>query len=571
MSADELTRRELLGTLGAAVSGLLLQPRTTRAEETTAAGGISATGRQGMVVSVSRAASEVGRAVLQQGGNAVDAAVATAFALAVTFPEAGNLGGGGFMLVSRPGQNPLAFDYRETAPAASTKTMFSRGESALGHKAVGVPGTVRGLALAHQRLGKLAWKDLVAPAVKLAADGFALDGDNADGLNRVLGKSADFAEFQRVYAGPKNRPWKTGDRLVQPDLAETLRLIAEQGPDEFYTGKTAARIVAEMRRGNGIITEEDLAGYQAKERLPVRGRYREFDIFGPPPPSSGGTCLVEMLNILEQFDLRKRDRFSAETLHLMAEAMRRAYCDRARYLADPDFVKIPPHLTDKDYARELAESISKLQATPSENLAPEIPIRNEGNSTTHFSVVDQEGWAVSNTYTLEESYGSRVVVRGGGFLLNNEMGDFNWLPGETDRSGRIGTEPNQIAPGKRMLSSMTPTIVQRDGRVVLVTGSPGGRTIINTVLCMLLNVLEFEMPLRQAVDAPRMHQQWFPDQISFEGTAKYSAAMERLQQLGHKIRNANKQGDAHTIGIDPATGAINGAADTRLSGWAAGY
>jgi gamma-glutamyltranspeptidase/glutathione hydrolase len=527
--------------------------------------------KNGLVVTVSAQASDAGVAVLKQGGNAVDAAVATAFALAVTFPAAGNIGGGGFMVVHPAKGDPVVFEYRETAPAAATKDMFAKMSERLGHKTVGVPGTVRGMALAHQRFGKLPWKAVVMPAVQLAEEGFPIDGQLAMSLNSLVGGSAEFPELVRVFSKPGGAAgWSAGDRLVQKALGKTLRLIAEQGPDAFYKGPIADLLVAEMAKGGGLITKADLEAYQANERVPIHGTFRGYDVYAPPPPSSGGVCLVEMLNILENFDLKKQGRFSAETLHLMIEAMRRAYCDRARYLGDPAFTKIPPHLTTKEYARELAKSINLDKATKSEALANDIPLAKESDNTTHFSVIDKDGMAVSNTYTLEHSYGSRVVVRGAGFLLNNEMVDFNWRPGVTDRQGSIGTPPNQIAPGKRMLSSQTPTIVARDGKVLLVTGSPGSRTIINTSLCIVLNVVEFGMDIRRAVDAPRLHHQWFPDEAKFEGTGEYPDAVAKLKAMGHSIYGG-RQGDAHSIYVDPKTGTYYGAEDRRISGKASGY
>ncbi len=326
-----------------------------------------------------------------------------------------------------------------------------------------------------------------------------------------------------------------------------------------------------MRRGGGLLTADDLRQYRAKPRVPIRGTYRDFEVLGPPPPSSGGICVVEMLNILERFDLRSEPRFSARTLHLMTEAMRRAYCDRARFLGDGDFVDIPDHLTSKEYARKLAATISLTQASDSETLAPDIPLAVESPDTTHFSVIDANGMAVSNTYTLEASWGSRIVVRGAGFVLNNEMGDFNWLPGHTDRKGRIGTAANQIAPRKRMLSSQTPVIVLRDGKVHLIVGSPGGRTIINTVLGILVSTLEYEMPLAEAIAAPRMHHQWLPDVLSFEGRndPQYEAVVEQLRASGHQVSSNGLQGSAHAILVDPQTGAYTGVADGRRGGLAA--
>jgi gamma-glutamyltranspeptidase/glutathione hydrolase len=528
--------------------------------------------RHGLVVAVSPLGADVGRDILLGGGNAVDAAVATAFAMAVTYPAAGNIGGGGFMLVYPPGGEggPLLFDYREKAPQAASRTMYTKRDSWYSAKAVGVPGTVRGLALAHKRFGKLPWKDLVMPSVRLAEEGFVIDSALAGSLNWIVGSSSESPELRRVLGKEGTATWEAGDRLVQKDLARTLRLIAEKGPDGFYKGAVAELIAAEMKRGGGLITTDDLAAYQAKARAPIHGTYRGYDVYGPPPPSSGGTCLVEMLNILENFDMHQHERFAPQTLHLMIETMRRAYCDRARYLGDADFVKVPDFLTSKAYARKLARSIDLHKATRSEDLAKDIPLKGEGDSTTHFSVIDGDGMAVANTYTLERSYGSRIVVKGAGFLLNNEMMDFNWFPGETTRSGGIGTEPNQIAPGKRMLSSQTPTIVTKNGKVVLITGSPGSRTIINTVLCIILNTIDYGMDIQAAVDAPRLHHPWFPDTASFEGTGDHADAVRCLESMGHAVRGT-RQGDAHSIALDPKTGKYIGAADHRINGKVSGF
>jgi gamma-glutamyltranspeptidase / glutathione hydrolase len=532
---------------------------------------VSAEGRKGMVVSVSPPATEVGLKILKKGGNAVDATVATAFALAVTWPEAGNIGGGGFMLVRPAGGPPTLFDYRETAPAAATRDLFVKERTP--HRMVGVPGSVAGLFLAHRKFGKLKWRDVVVPAVELAEEGFTIDDPLARSLNSVLALARTEPDFRRAFGKEDKSPWAAGDRLLQKDLARTLRLIAENGPDAFYKGPIADQIVAEMKSGKGLITREDLAAYNAKERVPVHGTYRGYDIYSAPLPSSGGICLIEMLNILENFGLKKEGRYSAQTLHFITEAMRRAYCDRAKYLGDPDFVKVPDHLTTKEYARKLAATIDPKKVTPSDTLAKDIPL-SDRRHTTHFSVVDADGMAVSNTTTLENAYGSRVVVKGAGFLLNDEMGDFNPRPGVTTRDGLIGTPPNEIAPGKRMLSSMTPTIVVRDGKVLLITGSPGGRTIINTVLCVVLNVLEFDMPLREAVDAPRMHHAWFPDRLQVEPelTTRHADDLKKLEAMGHKLLpRPVRQGDAHSIAIDPRTGVLHGEADRRRGGSAMGW
>ncbi|HEV3300155.1 MAG TPA: gamma-glutamyltransferase [Planctomycetaceae bacterium] len=534
--------------------------------------------QNGVVVSVHPLASRIGADALVRGGTAVDAAVATAFALAVTWPGAGNIGGGGYMvIVPTLGKAvPVVVDFREVAPAAATKEMFVAKEGRTPHRRVGVPGTVRGLALAHGRFGRLAWRDLVMPAVGLARDGFSLDAATASSLNEYLGKSEKqkFAELHRVFGKPGGGEWKSGDRLVQPELAETLEQIADRGPDAFYLGGTADKLAAEMRRGRGLITKDDLAAYHARFREPVRGTYRGFEIVSVPPSSSGGTTLIEELNILENFDLHAQGRWSAATLHLLSEAAKRAFRDRACYLGDPDRVTIPAKLTQKDYARSLARGIDLHRATPSVQLAGDIPIAQEAAHTTHFSVIDRERTAVSLTYTLENMYGSRVVVPGAGFLLNDEMNDFGWHPGVTDSKGTIGTLPNQIAPGKRMLSSMCPTVVLKDGKPFLITGSPGGRTIINTVLCMLVNVLDFEMDPRAAVDAPRFHHQWFPDRIKVEPrlAREYPALLKQLEAMGHVVRvSKDDQGDAHSIWIDRKTGDLIGVADKRENGCAAGY
>ncbi len=561
----------LIATLVRAVAiGAAELPARTPVQEVRSTGG--------MVVSDSEIASRVGRDVLAAGGNAVDAAVATAFALAVTWPEAGNLGGGGFMMIHPGvGKAPVCVDYREVAPLAATENMFATDNSSYKCKAVGVPGTVRGLALAHSQYGKLEWKRLVTPAAELAERGFLVNEWLAYSTNGILGdqgvvKGNRYAELRRVYGRADGRAWAVGDTMMLPDLAKTLQTIAEEGADAFYQGKIADQLVAQMQHGNGLITKEDLASYQAKLREPTRGTYREYELFGPPPPSSGGTCVIEALNMLEPFKLREHPRFSSRNMHLITEAMRRAFCDRARYLADPDFASIPADLATKAHAAKLASSIDLDRATKSETLAPEIPLAPESPDTTHFSVIDRDGMAVSNTYTLEASWGSRIVVAGAGFVLNNEMGDFNWERGVTNRTGQIGTVPNLIEPGKRMLSSQSPFIVTRDGKAFLLTGSPGGRTIINTVLGNLLNVLEFEMTLAEAIDAPRLHHQWFPDELRFEGAnaPQHAAAVKQLKTQGHTVLPRARQGSAHSIQVDQASGQFIGVADWRRGGAAVG-
>ena len=525
----------------------------------------NATSEHGVAVSRSVEASDVGAAILEQGGNAVDAAIAIGFALAVTHPSAGNIGGGGFMLVyPGDGRDPAFVDYREKAPLASTEDMYVDGGSRKNHRWVGVPGTVAGFVLAHEQFGTLPWENLVMPAVRLAEGGFVLNS-LADALNRALERSEN-DEFKRVYG--KNggaEAWQASDRLVLSDLGRSLRRIAEQGNDGFYAGETADLLAAEMEQGDGYISKEDLSVYAAVLRKPIRTTFRGNEIFSAPPPSSGGIALTIMLGILEHFDLKSKGRWAPQTVHLIIESMRRAYADRARHLGDSDFIEIPAHLTTKGYARELAASINLRQATMSEKLGPRLTEAEESPETTHYSVIDRSGMAVSNTYTLEQGYGSGVVVTGAGFLLNNEMGDFNRNPGVTNRQGSIGTPANLVVAEKRMLSSMTPTIAVRDGKVVLVTGSPGGRTIINTVLNVTLNVLEFGMSLRNAVDAPRLNMQWFPDRVGFQGVEDpaFADLVKQLTVMGHRVTRGGG-GDANSILAKDGT--FIGAADNENGG-----
>jgi gamma-glutamyltranspeptidase/glutathione hydrolase len=514
----------------------------------------SAEFRHGVVASISPPASEVGVSILKQGGNAVDAAIATAFALTATYPASGNIGGGGFMLVHpAPGKGePVVFDYRECAPAAAWPTMYSSEESQYDHRAVAVPGTIRGLALAHKRFGRMPWSQLIQPAVTLARDGFPIQKYLADSMNEVLAAAPEKAEFQRVYGKPGGGAWKAGDTFRQPDLARTLESLAAGGPDAFYQGRIGEEIVGEIVRGKGFLTAKDLAAYQAVERVPSSTRYRGYDVYVPPPPSSGGTCLLEELNVLEAFDLKAWGRWSPMTSHVMAEAMRRANYDRARYIGDPAFVQIPPKLTTKEYGLELAKTINPEHATRSLDLSTDIPINSEGENTTHFSVIDSNGMAVANTYTLERIWGSRVVVQNTGILLNNQMRAFNLFPGHTDTNGMLGTASNIITPGKRPISSMSPTIMAKDGRVVLVTGSPGSQSIPHTILGIIQNVIDFGMPPRQAVDSPRLSQEWFPDRITFEAPELHPELVEALKKKGHIVVRTGPlpQGDAHSIIVE---------------------
>jgi gamma-glutamyltranspeptidase/glutathione hydrolase len=532
----------------------------------------------GVVVSVCPIASRVGADVLRNGGNAVDASVATAFALAVTWPEAGNIGGGGFMMVhggkaTSAGQLATFIDYRETAPAAVTPTTFSNKPNA--HTVAGTPGTVRGMHDAYTAFGsgKVKWKDLVLPSVKLARDGFLVNRALADSLNSGLRVTRKESEFHRVYGKPDGTPWQPLDRMTLPDLADTLQRIADEGPAGFYEGKTARLVEEEMKLGNGLMTAADLKAYKSRFRAPVIGSYRGYTIIAPPMPSSGGRAMLKMLDLLEKNEVTKYDRFSTTALHLIAESCRRAYADRARFAGDPDYPTTRPADPPQPPFDDRIDLSKAGKSDPSQaTLGYENPLRGQ---TTHFSVADADGMCVSNTYTLEQNFGGKVVVRGAGFLLNNELGDFNPVPGLTDETGKIGTPPNVAQPGKRPLSSMTPTIIlNAAGKPVLVVGSPGGRTIINTVTQVVLNRLAFNMTLRDAVDAPRIHQQWLPDAIRPEKSllTKNPKSIEELKALGHTVAPpVSRQGDAHSIEIDPKTGKKIGVADPRIGGGAAGY
>lgn len=529
----------------------------------------------GVVVSVSASASYVGLSIIKKGGNAVDAAIATAFALQVAYPISGAMGGGGFMLVHpAPGAgDPVVFDYRECAPAAAWPTMFSKDESQFTHRAVAVPGTIRGLEMAHRRFGSLPWAQLIQPAVALARDGFVVDANLAKSTNVTLAAALEFPELQRVYGKPGGGLWAAGDRMVLPDLARTLQVLADLGPDAFYKGPIAVEIAAEMARGKGLITANDLAEYTAIERAPLTTRYAGgYDIYVPPAPCSGGTVLLEEINMMQTFDFKAWGRWAPKMLHVMAETMRRANYDRARFLGDPAFVQIPLNLLTREYARQLAATIDLNKATRSRDISVDIPLAPDDENTTHFSVIDHNGMAVSNTFTLERRWGSRIVVKNMGFLLNNDMRAFNLFPGSTDTKGNIGTAPNCIAPGKRPLSSQTPTIVAKDGRVKLVIGTPGSQSIPHTIFGIIISTLDFDMPLKAAVEAPRLTHQWLPDQITYEEPERYPEIINPLKAMGHKVVRMEPvpQGDAHAIWVVKPNHYI-GVADRRISGKASGY
>ncbi len=540
-------------------------------------------GRHGMVSSVSEIASQVGVDIMKRGGNAVDAAVAVGLALAVVWPSAGNLGGGGFMVIRLADGRSTAIDYREMGPAAAHRNVYldAKGEyikesSQYGHRAAGVPGTVAGLSLALKKYGTLKWADVVEPARRLAADGFTVWYQ----LERSLKSSGDqlsrYPETKRIFLRD-GKPYEAGDLFRQPELASVLARLQSIGPDEFYTGQTARLIEAAMKRaaagGQPWMTVDDLKAYRAVERQPLRGTYRGHEIITMPPPSSGGIAMLEMLNILERYDLKATGPGSAQTIHLQVEAMRRAFADRAEHLGDPDFVKVPvAGLTSRAYADRLATTIDPVRASSSAEIKAGNPPPHESEETTHFTVVDRLGNVVSNTYTLNDSYGNKITVEGAGFLLNNEMDDFAPKPGSPNFYGLIQGEANAVAARKRPLSSMTPTIVLKDGKLLFAVGSPGGPTIINTVTQIVIDIIDFGMNIQQAIDWPRIHHQWMPDEIRYEPFGINPDTMVRLQSMGHKFAaNPRSIGDAEGIMIEDKTGVRLGGSDPRLNGKSVGY
>jgi gamma-glutamyltranspeptidase/glutathione hydrolase len=540
--------------------------------------------QHGIVASTNEIASQVGVDIMKRGGNAVDAAIAVAFALTVTHPAAGNLGGGGFMMIRLKDGKTTAIDYREMAPAAATRNIYldkngnvieGEGGSIVGYRAAGVPGTVRGMELALKKYGsgKITWAQLIEPARRLAANGFVVTHSLARSLRGNEKYLSQYPETRRIYLRDGNF-YNDGEVFRQPELAATFARLQKAGPDEFYTGQTARLIVSDMKRNSGLMTMEDLNGYVAKEREPLRGTYRGYEIISMPPPSSGGAVLIQMLNILEGFDLKKLDWASSDRYHLMAESMRRAFADRAEYMGDSDFVKVPiAGLTDKAYAQKLRETIDTDRASSSETVKAGKPVGHESEETTHFTVVDSEGNAVANTYTLNNSYGSAVVAKGTGLLMNDEMDDFAAKPGTPNLYGLIQGERNAVAPRKRPLSAMTPTFVlNKDGSLWFTVGSPGGPTIINTALCVITNVIDYGMDIQQAIDAPRIHHQWLPDELVYEPYGLSGDTQKALIARGHKLAKPRYLGDAEGIMIEPKTGIRLGATDPRRSdGPAVGY
>jgi gamma-glutamyltranspeptidase/glutathione hydrolase len=546
-------------------------------------------GQHAMVATVHPEASRVGVDIMKKGGNAVDSAVAIGFALAVVHPAAGNIGGGGFMLY-RDAKGEIHFlDYREKAPAAATADMYLDAQgnvipeaSTIGYKAVGVPGSVAGLVYAQKHWGKLPLAAVMAPAIALARNGVTLTYNESQYLhNQELER---FPESKRIFQHGGNF-YQQGELFKQPELAQTLERISKN-PDEFYHGAMAKQIAAAVRKGGGLITEKDLADYEVKERSAIHGTYRGFDVYSAPPPSSGGTALVEILNILEGFNLHSIGARSAQEVHLVTEAYRRAFFDRAEFLGDSDFAQIPvPQLTDKRYANLWREDINPDHASNSKDLkrpsfgdldrladlrAPYVG--REPEHTTHYSVVDPDGAAVAVTTTLNDSFGSRVTVEGLGFVLNNEMDDFSSKPGVPNIYGLIQGPANAIGPGHRPLSAMTPTIVTKDGKLVLVLGSPGGPTIITTVANALINSVDFGMDMQEAVNSPRFHHQWLPDELKVETQQTSPDTIRLLEKMGHKLDlDRGSWGDAECIAIDPKTGERLGASDARNGGKAVGY
>ncbi len=543
--------------------------------------------RNGMVTSSSKIASQVGIEILKKGGNAIDASVATAFALAVTHPSAGNIGGGGFLVFMNASSETTTIDFREKAPLKASPTMFldksgklTKGkdlygdESTVNHigaKSIGVPGTVAGLHLAHQKYGNLPWTDLVQPAIDLAKNGFPLPYSLfTDATSFATNSPIPF--LQNYFKNENGIITPFGELWKQPALATTLTEIRDHGKDGFYKGIIATEIVKFMEENGGIISKKDLELYTAIERKPIRGTYKNYEIYSMPPPSSGGVALIEMMNLMELADLNSIKFNSSEYVHLVTEVMRRAFADRAQYLGDPDFNENMPleKLTSKAFAKKRFENINPLQASVSDST--QFGQIYDGENTTHFSVVDKIGNAVSLTYTLEHSYGSGMGSKKLGFIFNNEMGDFNPVPGKTTTTGQIGTNPNLIQPEKRMLSSMTPTIVSKDGKPYLIIGSPGGRTIINTVFQTVLNVLGYEMPIDKAIEAMKIHHAWLPNTIYYEKGLLSPDTVKALEAMNHKLQAVNNLGQLMGIQMDAKNNIMIGAADSSSpEGGAVGY
>jgi len=534
--------------------------------------------KKAMVVASDPTAVKEGLKVLKKGGNAIDAAVTMAFVMAVTQPRAGNIGGGGFMLVKQKDNPVKAIDYREKAPEKAFRDMFldKNGEpdstkSQFSHLSSGIPGTVAGMALALKSFGTISLKEALKPAIMLAEKGFPVSKNFSWQLNKREAALSKWPATKKIFFKPDGSVYKQGELFIQRDLAQTLKRIAENGAKEFYKGKTAKLMVGEMKRNGGLITMDDLAGYQATLREPIAGNYRGFDVYSMSPPSSGGIHIVQLLNILEGYDLGSMGHNGAESIHLLSEAMKRAYADRSKYLGDPDFVKIPfQPILSKKYAEKIRSIINLSKATPSNEIGPASFPGYESFETTHFSVLDEKGNAVSNTYTLNFSFGSGIMVDGAGFLLNNQMDDFSAKPGKPNAYGLIGGQANKIEPHKRMLSSMSPSIVLKDGDIFLITGSPGGSRIISTTLQIIINIIDHKLNLAEAVTAPRIHHQWLPDLLYVEKGLSPDT-LDLLKKKGHIIKSGLTMGAASSILVDIEKGVIYGASDPRRDGLAMGY
>ncbi|MEL4388351.1 gamma-glutamyltransferase [Shewanella xiamenensis] len=528
--------------------------------------------KHGMVASQETLASRTGVEILKQGGNAVDAAVAVAFSLAVTLPRAGNIGGGGFMLVHLAKENKtIAIDYREMAPSKAKKDIFldENGDAVtkLSREhglAVGVPGTVMGMSLALEKYGTMTMAQVTAPAIKMAQEGISVSPDLAVSLAGLKRRMSQWPSTAAIFYKADGSDFQVDDILKQPELAHSLQLIAEKGTKGFYEGETAEKLVKAVQEAGGIMTLEDLKHYKAVEREPVRGQYRGYEVVSMPPPSSGGVHIIEMLNVLQQFPIDKFGHNTAQTIHVMAETMKHAYADRSEYLGDPDFYKVPvKQLTDKDYAQKIASQIALNKTTPSEEIKPGNLAPYEGDQTTHFSVVDKWGNAVSNTYTLNFSYGSGLVAKGTGILLNNEMDDFSAKPGTPNGYGLVGGDANAVEGNKRPLSSMSPTIVMKDGKPFLVTGSPGGSRIITTTLQIIMNVIDHGLNIAEASNDARVHHQWLPDELRVE-TSLNRDTISLLEAKGHKVKVQSAMGSTQSIMVTDQ--GIFGATDPRHSG-----
>jgi gamma-glutamyltranspeptidase / glutathione hydrolase len=540
---------------------------------------LSVKARQGAVVSIDEYASKVGIQILKIGGNAIDAAVATAFALAVTHPFAGNLGGGGFMLIRMATGEEIALDFREIAPALATPDMFLKTDgtvdyelSNFGYLVAGVPGTVKGLEKAWKSYGSLPWTTLLEPAVNLARHGIYLNQFDSATLARHKDDLARFPETVKTFFKADGSTYGTDDLFVQPDLADTLQLISHHGASIFYEGELADKLVNDIQQNGGIMRKEDLVAYEVKVRKPIKGTFVGYELLGMPLPSAGGIGVQEMLNVLKYLDIDEKDPLSVQNLHLLIQTMRYIFLDRTTFLGDGDFVEVPVEmLLSESHAAAIAQKIDRQLATPSELISEKVLVQHENMETTHFSVIDKFGNMVSTTVTLEEAFGSKAVVKGLGFLLNCEMHDFNINPRQANFQGITPANPNGIAPHKRMLSSMTPTLVLKDGKPFLITGSPGGRTILNTVLQVILGTTFYKLPLQKVLQLPRLSHHWMPDLVYLEKGRWNAATIQALIAKGHTVSVVDFLGDAHSILINPETGWYEAEADARRAGWAEGY